>query len=154
MFINKILLVIGLILYFFSVITSAFHIYEIYKMFETESSAFIAAFITISLELSILFISYVYYTNRYLKIVSKYVKFIFIAIIIILIYIWLLNYIYMENNFHNRVVLFKSIDITPIFPLIASFFLPFSAISLSIAIIMLYTKISILERKKKNERKN
>lgn len=146
--INKILLFAGLILYFFSILTSAFHIYHVYSFFETEEYKFVALFITLSLEISILFISYVFYTNRFLKIAKNYILFLRISLFIILIYIWFLNYIYMEYNFTEKIILFNSIDISFIFPLIASFFLPFSALALSIAIIILYDKERIFYKNK------
>lgn len=150
---NYVFLIAGLLLYTFIIITSGFHVYGIYEMFEKEESKIVALFVTIALEVSILFITYVFYSIRNLIRFKKYYYMLMVGTFLLLLFIWFLNYIYMEKNFNEQIILLKTYDISFLIPLIASFFIPFSSIFLSISIIIVIDKIgfinSIFNRKQK-----
>jgi hypothetical protein len=139
--INYIFLICGFILYLFTILTSSFHVFNIYSFFENEKQKYVALFITIALEFSVLFISYVYYYNKNITKFKNANNILFVIIIILLIYLWFLNYIAMEKNFKEKIIVLEKYDISFIIPLISSFFLPFSSISLSISIIILLNRI-------------
>jgi len=141
---NYIFLVLGLILYLFSVLTSSWHIFHVYQLFEKENEHFVALFITIALEISIIFITYVFYYTRNLYKFKVYNRILYAIIIILIIYLWFLNYIYMEKNWKETIIILKSYDISFIIPLIASFFLPFSSLSLSLSIIIILNRLGIM----------
>jgi len=139
--INYIFLICGFILYLFTILTSSFHVFNIYSLFESEEQKYVALFITIALEFSVLFISYVYYYNKNITKFKTANNVLFAIIIILLIYLWFLNYVAMEKNFSEEIVILGKYNISFIIPLIASFFLPFSSISLSISIIILLNRV-------------
>jgi len=139
--INYIFLICGFILYLFTILTSSFHVFNIYSLFESEKQKYVALFITIALEFSVLFISYVYYYNKNIAKFKTANNILFAIIVILLIYLWFLNYIAMEKNFEEEIIILGKYNISFIIPLISSFFLPFSSISLSIAIIILLNRV-------------
>jgi hypothetical protein len=153
--INYIFLVLGLLLYIFAVLTSSWHIYHIYSLFENDFEKYVALFITIALEVSIIFITYVYYWVKNLYRFKNISRFLYFVIIFLIIYLWFLNYIYMEKNFTEKIIVFQKYDISFIIPFIASFFLPFTSISLSISIIILINRLMMFyytEKKRKKEK--
>jgi hypothetical protein len=155
--VNYLFLGLGLLLYIFAVLTSSWHIYHIYSLFENEFEKYVALFITIALEVSIIFITYVYYWIKNLYRFKNVSRFLYIVIIFLIIYLWFLNYIYMEKNFSESIIIFKTYDITFIIPLIASFFLPFCSISLSISIIILINRLMMfyyIQKRNRNENDN
>ena len=61
----------------------------------------------------------------------------------------------MEKNFTEKIIVFQKYDISFIIPFIASFFLPFTSISLSISIIILINRLMMFyytEKKRKKEK--
>lgn len=124
---NKLEIILGMIVYNMALITSGYHTFKYYSFFEQKDLAFIALFITIAIEMSIFYFSYVY--TKYKIPIVKFGLYLFSF------YIQLINFFIMEKNFTESFIIFKTYDISFIIPFVASLFIPlisvFSSISVS-----------------------
>lgn len=85
---------IGSFIYFFVLITSFYHVFKFYEIFETESESFVAFFVSVGFELSILYFAYIF--TKYKFQAAKH------ALILSLFIVWFGNIFVMAINVHSK----------------------------------------------------
>lgn len=85
---------IGGFIYFFVLITSFYHVFKFYEIFETESESFVAFFVSIGFELSILYFAYIFTKFKFQA--AKY------ALILSLFIVWFGNIFVMATNIQSK----------------------------------------------------
>jgi len=111
--------IIGVIIYFFVLITSFYHVFKFYEIFESENESFIAFFVAFGFELSVLYFAYIYTKYKFTS--SKH------ALTLSLFIVWFGNIFVMTRNVWAKtfeVAILNTDASKIILPLIGSIFIP------------------------------
>lgn len=113
---------IGIFIYFFVLITSFYHVFKFYEVFEAAGESFVAFFVAIGFELSVLYFAYIYTKFKFPA--SKY------ALGLSLFIVWFGNIFVMASNVHDKTFAISFLNfegVKFILAAIGSVFLPVSS---------------------------
>lgn len=111
--------ILGLFIYFFVLITSFYHVFKFYEIFETEQEGFVAFFVAVGFELSVLYFAYI--ATKYKFTASK------VALGLSLFIVWFSNVFVMARNVYAKtfeIAFLNDSTAKIILALIGSIFLP------------------------------
>lgn len=116
---------IGLFIYFFILVTSFYHLFRFYEIFETDAESFVAFFVAFGFELAVLYFAYIYTKFRFDS--SK------VALALSLFIVWFGNVFVMMRNVHARTFEIDLLNIENVkmfLAFIGSVFLPIGSLFL------------------------